>query len=124
MTDVAVYQAWENPKDSAVFTPFTFAHFVSGIVAYVIIFYLFPNISTDDAFFLWFLLHSVYEFKDMFKQYTSNSIPNSFGDTIGALAGFVIASVGFKKPISLRQALIVTVLYIVLYNILHEPGFG
>lgn len=91
-------------KTPALFTPFTIVHFYSGIIGFIVIKYLYPKMSFFNIFWLFILLHTVYEVKDLlcYNEWIcvnifnscsdlDNSYINSIGDTIAAMLGLVIA---------------------------------
>jgi len=83
----------ENPS---CITYFTFIHFYTGFIFYIIMKYFFPKWSFLRVFLLWILLHSLYEVKDMLYYWKikitddywgDNSFINSIFDTIATLLG-------------------------------------
>ena len=96
MSDIDVYNHVETPNYPAFFTPFSIFHALTGILAFVILRWIFPNFPIVYDFIVWFVVHSIYEFRDVFKPETSNSSVNSFGDTIASMLGFFIAWIIFQ----------------------------
>jgi hypothetical protein len=97
-------------KDPALFTPFTFVHFYCGLVYYITIKNIYPKMSFNKIFWIFLILHTIYEVKDLlcyndwiciniFQSCSDldNSYNNSVGDTIAALFGVVVAPEIFKR---------------------------
>jgi hypothetical protein len=89
-----------NPPDSkqtpCLITPFTGIHFLSGAAVNVLFRKL--NIPYTIAFILWFVIHMLYELKDLHSSYVkksddyyhNHSLMNSVSDQLFALLGFII----------------------------------
>jgi hypothetical protein len=115
-----------NPPDSkqtpCLITPFTGIHFLSGAAANVLLRKL--NIPYGIAFTLWFLIHMLYELKDLHGSYVKNSndyyhnhsIINSISDQVFALLGFIIGQgipLDITVPFMTLFVLIVITAYII-----------
>lgn len=85
------YARGDSPEEPAIFTPFSLIHFLSGMYAYLVLRFIFPYSKTWILFLIWLVLHTLYETKDVFLT-SSNSFINSIGDTIAALAGFLVGA--------------------------------
>ena len=80
-------------------TYFLVVHFMSGVVAYNIL-CQWMKLSFWDGFKVFFVVHLVYELKDLYGSYylkkddydSNNSIENSIGDQLTSLMGFVVSS--------------------------------
>lgn len=106
-------------------TPWSFIHFMSGVVFYKIAKIIFPDISLLNNFLIWFLVHTLYEVKDYYKSYidydgsgwNNNSLINSIGDTISAILGFFIGYIIFNGA-DIKLFYIVFSFYILVLGIL------
>lgn len=83
-----VFNYSETPKNPSISTPFTFFHFVTGMLAFVVLSWL--NIKVEYGFVMWMTVHTIYEFKDVTYPNTKNSLTNSLGDTAAAALGFML----------------------------------
>jgi nucleoside recognition membrane protein YjiH len=89
-----------DPPDSkhtpCLITPFTGIHFLSGVIVNMV--FRRMNIKYTPAFIIWFIIHMIYELKDLHGSYIKNfdnyyqnhSVSNSIADQIFAVAGFMI----------------------------------
>lgn len=115
-----------NPPDSkqtpCLITPFTGIHFLSGAAANVLFRKL--NVSYTVAFTLWFLIHMLYELKDLHSSYVkksddyyhNHSLVNSISDQAFALFGFIIGQsipLDMIVPFMTLFVLIVIIAYII-----------
>lgn len=77
--------AEKEDKDDSLFTPWSLVHFTSGAAA----------CAVGVSFSINFLVHAVYEMKDLQKAETVyNSKINSVGDQFASMAGHYIAKKG------------------------------
>ena len=111
-----------NKESNALFTPWTFVHFLSGINLY-----LFTNIiNINHKFKLILLIHTIYEIKDFYIAYISNtsnnedpdydfnSFLNSIGDTIACILGVLfVRKNGIIKKNSV--CLLIIMLFLTMY---------
>lgn len=104
-----LYSFSDTINNPACITGFTFIHFYTGFLFYIILKYLYPKLSFLFLFSLWFILHTLYEIKDLmayfefikYKTYWSdNSIENSIFDTIATMLGLYIGYIIKYKSIS------------------------
>lgn len=110
-----------NPPDSkqtpCLITPFTGIHFLSGAVANVLLRKL--DVSYAIAFTIWFIIHMLYELKDLHSSYIKNSddyyhnhsLINSISDQAFALLGFII---GQNIPLDVTVPFIMLFILIVV----------
>ena len=93
-------------KSRSFITPWTFIHFLNGSLGYLYLKHIL-QISKINSFIILFVLHTIYEIKDLEYYYNknknknkniendyygNNSIINSVGDTIFFIIGFLIAA--------------------------------
>lgn len=138
-----VFSLKDTVENPALFSPWSFQHFIVGFAAYVIIKAVAPELSLTAIVIIGFIVHTVYELKDilcydkeLFRKIfrsgplknrpdLNNSIANSVGDTIMAFFGCVLAPYIVTKPtvyggISLVASCVVTwILMIVAF-----PNYG
>jgi hypothetical protein len=110
-----------NPPDSkqtpCLITPFTGIHFLSGAVANILLRKL--DVSYAIAFTIWFIIHMLYELKDLHGSYIKNSddyyhnhsLINSISDQAFALLGFII---GQNIPLNVTVPFIMLFILIVV----------
>ncbi len=110
-----------NPPDSkqtpCLITPFTGIHFLSGAVANILLRKL--DVSYAIAFTIWFIIHMLYELKDLHGSYIKNSddyyhnhsLINSISDQVFALLGFII---GQNIPLDVTVPFIMLFILIVV----------
>lgn len=106
--------SYKNPK---LIDRFTFLHFLSGIIAYIVAEYVF-KVDFDTGFAWWNFLHLLYECKDFYNTYltktriprgssflfhSDNSWPNSIFDLIAGALGFLTAY-EIKKKYKQKQS--------------------
>ena len=125
----------DNIRKSSLFTPWSFIHFLSGIISYL---YLkrFTSMSETCIFLILLLIHTLYEIKDL-SRYTlklhksnsiwyNNTVVNSIGDTITFILGIVIGMIFKNNIINLSNSNItnISLLYlcIILIYIKFELG--
>ena len=121
------YAISDTIKNQAFITPWALIHFLSGGIAFFTIMYLYPNISMINALLLWFILHTIYEIKDLMpflkkKKYPSewedNSVINSIGDTLFSIIGFLFFSLFGRIKLPFVVIYSILVLFLVIsFNI-------
>jgi multisubunit Na+/H+ antiporter MnhG subunit len=89
-------------------TPWTIIHTISGIT--------FANLSKHldfkSSFIVFFIIHTIYELKDIYSKGSKNSAFNSIGDQTFGVLGFLIGwKIGMK-----HSAILVLALFIWLLN--------
>jgi len=98
MSDVDLYHHVETPSYPAFLTPFTVFHLLTGVLAFVVLRWLLPRFPVFYDFVIWFVVHGLYELKDVADPQTTNS----FGDTIASMLGFFLTWLVFgERPVSL-----------------------
>jgi hypothetical protein len=81
----------------AALTPWTLIHVCTGVTAYVAQAQLFPRASVATGAAVFFVLHALYEAKDLYKTYvarttTHNTLVNSVADQAFSTLGFLAAA--------------------------------
>jgi hypothetical protein len=119
--------ALKDSKDEPVlFTPFTFLHFLGGIVGNLLSRKL--NIPYIKGFILYFILHFLYEVKDFYFSYmdinvknywTDNSYENSVSDQTFSMIGFICG-----QYIPLNNFISILILYLILNVIFIKIQLG
>lgn len=111
-------------KDSrntpTVFTPWAIVHGLVGGVMYLWISLVTGIKDFWTLFFAVLILHTLYEIYDYYRTYeletAQNTFPNSIGDTIAAMFGFVLV---FKFiPANIISSIILTLISIAVAEIL------
>jgi len=96
-------------------TPWTIAHFLSGWFAFLGFKLIFPNKTNLSLAILWFLIHTIYEFKDYYETYSmrisyTNTFVNSIGDTIFTMLGFYVGViVGYSTVTMINVGLLLSI---------------
>lgn len=78
----------DDPRNPNILTPWSLIHVISGLAFAVFSKYM--NFKKTNSIIYLFILHGLYEAKDLTQDGTHNSIKNSIGDQICALIGFFI----------------------------------
>jgi len=102
------------------FTPWSFIHFFTGFILFIIIKIIFPKITLVDNFLIVMCIHTIYEIKDMCYAYihhngskwTNNSFINSIGDTICAAFGFIVGYIALNNA-SNSTIILMMLLYVI-----------
>jgi hypothetical protein len=115
----------------AFITPFTFIHFLNGIIFYIASVQLLKY-DFNKSFIIWFLIHLFYECKDFTLSYimeegshsynNNNSYLNSLGDQIFAMLGFLVGQ--YLPLFSPRQFIFLIIFTIVLARIFYYNQLG
>lgn len=117
----SLFDSYETPQKPALFTPFSVYHMLVGVLAFTLIRWVFPDFPITHDFIIWFTVHSVYEFKDAVHPNTTNSLINSFGDTICSMFGFFVAYLFFQdRPMYLYDVLNFALLTLVFNLVIPE----
>jgi hypothetical protein len=113
-------------EKNALFTPWSFIHFLSGFMSYLYI-KKYTNISNFNILLITIIIHTIYEIKDIsshtLKLHNSksiwydNSLLNSIGDTIAYILGLIIALMFKDKIKTLSNKNVVTITLIFLINV-------
>ena len=102
------YYIYKKNKNSVLFDIASILHLISGILSYNLIYFIFPEWNTIWRLLFLFLLHSIYELKDLVMHYNiikhpqllkllhhfgspPNTFINSIGDTIAFMVGCLIS---------------------------------
>lgn len=92
----------DSKYNSAILTPWTIIHVISGIMFAVFS----KNLDFKKSLFLFFVIHTIYELKDIYFEDGQNSFANSIGDQLFAVTGFLIGwKLGMQKSILLSLVL-------------------
>lgn len=78
----------DDPDNPKILTPWSLIHIISGLVFASFAKYM--NLKKSISFISLFILHGLYELKDVTLDGSHNSTINSIGDQICALIGFFI----------------------------------
>ena len=114
---------------------YTFVHFMDGLFFYLLITHFF-NLGFVKGFILWFILHLIYELKDLYFSYikpvppneiilygliSNNSWQNTISDTIYSSLGFILGHLilinfkNYKFIINSSAILFFIILHFVYY---------
>ena len=91
------YSDKDGKNKSSALTPFSFIHFLSGIAFALVVYGVF-NVSYINSFITYFVIHLLYELKDIYNSYNlndysyihDNSLLNSIFDQICGVIGFIV----------------------------------
>lgn len=83
-----IFSLSDDPDNPKILTPWSLIHIISGLAFASFAKYM--NFKKTNSFVYLFILHGIYEAKDMSYDRSHNSINNSIGDQICALIGFFI----------------------------------
>lgn len=120
----------------AVFTPWSIIHFATGVLAHAMSHY--ARLHPVTGFVIFFVLHGLYEAKDIIKTHyalrqpgvdpmnVKDSLPNSVGDQLSGLAGYVAAAYVLGRHTSIELAIgWVAASFLVLASAgMAKPGSG
>jgi hypothetical protein len=124
-----IYGLYDSVEKPCFITPWDLIHFLSGIVFYL--FFKYFNFNFYIGLTLFIIIHTLYEFKDLFyyfkitdinNYWTNNSLLNSIGDTFSAILGYILSFYIFKKinlfkVLSLSFFTIILAVVFKLYNL-------
>lgn len=96
----------DSKYNSSVLTPWTIIHVISGIMFAAFT----KNLDFKKSLFLFFVIHTIYEIKDIYFEDGQNSLANSIGDQLFAVGGFMI---GWK--LGMQKSILVSLLLFVLF---------
>jgi len=119
-----LFSTSDTLKNSTFITPWAIMHLLGAIIGYMYIKALFPNLSNVTIIIIYFILHTLYEIKDVYYSYkmnneswydinVDNSIQNSIGDTIFTIVGLYIAYRYLNHP-NMYEIVIGTTIFIVM----------
>jgi hypothetical protein len=120
----SLYKISENINENVLFCPWTFVHFLSGVFFCFLFEYL--KIDRFSGFILFFILHLIYELKDLHFSHLYNSSINTIGDTLGSSIGYlftlyIIYSLKIKvEGIHVFMSFIIYIFLAVFLFILYE----
>ena len=92
-----VFGMVDSLEQPTLITPWSFMHFLSGVVAYSVYRNFLPGFTYWEAFWNWFLLSVAYEVLDFDRTYLlksggdENTWPNTYVDIVFNVWGFVFA---------------------------------
>ena len=126
------YSDKDGKKTPSALTPFSFMHFLSG-VAFALVVYGVFNVSYINSFITYFVIHLLYELKDIYYSYTlndysyiyDNSLLNSILDQTCGVIGFIVG-VWLWDTFKLDKlhAIMVSISYIFLVTYGHMEKIG
>jgi hypothetical protein len=124
---MGIYNRYDTVDNPSFLTFWSYIHLVAGIMLFVVVSFLSKKF-TSKVVAPWiiiacaFLLHLLYEFKDMYISYiapsensTSNSLLNSVGDQLCATTGIFIAYQALDTSSTPKDVLTFGLLYFNLY---------
>jgi hypothetical protein len=121
MSETRTLFALNEDKSSAVFTPFSLVHALSGW--YMALLFYYAGLTNLQGFTALNLVHLLYESKDYYIMYHTekgktgsshrNTLTNSVGDQISAILGAVIFYSINKKWVTKNRVILVTIIYII-----------
>ena len=110
---------------------FSYVHFMFGVYMYIFT-HLYLNLSLYNSFIIFFIIHLIYEIKDIYISYIlkiknsqwlglidNNSLYNSIGDTLYSSIGFLIAYYIFKKCAHTTSITIILTIPLICIHINH-----
>ena len=133
----------ENSVDNPlIHDQYTFIHFIDGFFFYMLLNY-FYKYSFIKGFLIWFVLHSIYEIKDLYFSYikpvapnkihyygliSNNSWQNTISDTIYSMLGFILCYLLFNKVKNINSYkysiyLVSIIFFIVIHTIYYIAYF-
>ena len=125
-----VFSISDNVENSSLITPWSLIHLLFGLLLYLYLTYFF-NTSTEKAFLILLIIHTIYEIKDLMYYFNihekdgywaNNSLINSIGDTVFAIIGF---GIGMQiEEINLNLIVYLTLLYFTLILIVMNKKLG
>lgn len=118
---VEFYDQIDTPEKPAFLTPFSLVHVFSGLLAYVLLRWLFPRWTDFTIFWIWFILHGLYEVKDVIEVDSRNSIENSIGDHLASLIGFFIGAATQPTP-QFGNVVLMVIVYYLSVRVIDEPA--
>lgn len=111
--------AKDRPESPAFITPWTYVHFLIGVVAYTVYKDFFPNMSPFLAAAILTVFHGLYELRDVLlaRESSVNAVGDQTFVMLGFYAGHLVA--GFLKDANL----IVYLLLVITYDVFVRAGF-
>lgn len=108
--------ARDRPESPAFITPWTYVHFLIGVVAYTLYKDLFPNMSLFLAAAILAVFHGLYELRDVLLG--RESTLNAVGDQTFVMLGFYAGHLILKDA-----SLVVYILLVITYDVFVRAGF-
>jgi hypothetical protein len=122
MSDIKWYDSKETVAQPAFTTPYTIVHFITGMLAYTMSYFLFPAMPLLYSFLIWVVLHGAYEIHDLQMTNNDNSLANSIGDTIFSIMGFFSAMYIYSsRRVTFDDVAITAFILLIAISIIKEP---
>jgi hypothetical protein len=122
MTKINLIANHDTIDSPTIVTPWSISHFLSGWLAFLILKIFIPSETNLRLGILWFILHTIYEFKDYYVTYSMkikkyNSFINSVSDTIFAMLGFYVGVIiGYSTVTLINVGLLLLIFLLISRN--------
>ena len=105
-----VGDAFSNENSQQLLDPYSFSHFLHGVIFFFILKYTFRNFSLESRFVASVMMEGCWEMLEnsaiIINRYNGDTIYNSYGDLLSCSIGFIVARyVGLKWSILLFIAI-------------------